>query len=195
VNEEVCPYEHPHEVLYSVWLGLHQHCDCYNADRNANVDAIHVELGCPTTRTTGRKESTMTVPGCKFIDPMPPVIMSDLGGYRVCGATDSTPFKDAVRVNSDRECTKSGYVACNPEASVENILCVEDLSQCGITDIKIFEFTRDATRFLQENRDKGYEEVDSDKRDLLMYVSKKTDNLPLTSIKLHQSQPCLDPTY
>jgi hypothetical protein len=58
------------------------------------------------------------------------------------------------------------------------------LSECGITDIKIFDSQRTADRFLQENAEFEYEEVDNEQNGFSMYVSKKTDNLPLTSIKL-----------
>ena len=76
-----------------------------------------------------------------MVDATPPIVMSDLGDFKVCGKRNSIPFISAVRAksSSSKECSEDGFVACNPDASPENIICVKDLAQCGITDIRIFD--------------------------------------------------------
>ena len=76
--------------------------------------------------------------------------MSDLGSFKVCGLRNSSSFVDATRVKNENssECSNPAMEACNPNASPENIICVSDLSQCGITDIKVFTTENDMNAFL-----------------------------------------------
>ena len=112
--------------------------------------------------------------------------MSDLGGYKICGRRNSGSFVEAVRVNGigSRECALDNFVACNPSASPENIICVQDLSTCGITDIKLFENEIDMNSFLSVNND--YEIADNEVDNVHLIYSKKTDNLPITTITMRQ---------
>ena len=65
-----------------------------------------------------------------------PVVMTDLGGYRVCAKRGGLPFKDAVRVNVEGKCTQAGFKRCNPDSDVDNAFCVAEGTVCPITSVK-----------------------------------------------------------
>jgi hypothetical protein len=103
------------------------------------------EKKCPQTGF-----QTHNLKGCYMIKATPPVVMSDLGGFKVCGIRNAPPFVNAVRVKSadSKECSDPTFLLCNPTASAENIVCVQDLNQCGITDIKAFQNQSELNDFL-----------------------------------------------
>ena len=56
---------------------------------------------------------------------IPPIVMADLGSYRICGARNADTFLESVRGKSDGSgCAQEGFIACNPDAEPENMLCV-----------------------------------------------------------------------
>ena len=88
VERKNCPPEYPDEVLYSVWLGMNKYCDCSESEYYGDV----IGGSCPETGS-----SRTIVPGCTQEPAISPVVMSDLGGFKVCGIRNSPSFIDAVR--------------------------------------------------------------------------------------------------
>ena len=76
------------------------------------------------------------------MDNVPPIIQSDLGGYKVCGRRGGASFLQTVRPNKDLQtdsykCPES-YVPCDSLSEDPNaIICVESetIEDCPITDI------------------------------------------------------------
>jgi len=84
------------------------------------------------------------------MNPMWPVIMSDLGGYRVCSKRAGLPFKDAVRVNEQGKCAKKGFKRCNKNSKPENAICVKKDTVCPITSVKFANDLDELHDLLQE---------------------------------------------
>jgi hypothetical protein len=95
-----CPSSHPHEVIHFIWPGFHEYCDCFDAGYTYN-NALFIEESCPT-ESCG-EDCTQTVPGCYIKHAIHPVVMADLGNYRICGARDSKNFLEAVRGQREGE--------------------------------------------------------------------------------------------
>ena len=110
--------------------------------------------------------------------------MGDLGGYKICGKKDSTPFLTAVRGQSDGSgcSTNNGYIPCNPDSDPENMICVleRDLQSCPITNLELFSSLNDLNEFLIEND--GYEVSDD-------------PTLTLQGIKLSKLTPNIDGSW
>jgi hypothetical protein len=79
------------------------------------VQALFIEEPCPIVSCG--EDCTMVMPGCIEKPAVHPVVMADLGSYRICGSRDSKNFLQTVRGDRDGSgCTKEGFVPCNPEA-------------------------------------------------------------------------------
>jgi hypothetical protein len=125
------------DAIYKVWPGSVQYCDCTRS-KDKSVVNYYPNKSCPKKcYDEGGEDCTRrTVYGCREMQPMWPVVMTDLGGYRVCAKRGGLPFKDAVRVNAEGKCTKAGFTRCNPDSDVENGFCVAADTVCPITSVK-----------------------------------------------------------
>ena len=80
-------------------------------------------MKCPTKCYKDAKDEECTekvIIGCKLMPGMWPVVMADLGGYKTCAKRGGLPFKDAIRVDEEGDCTEEGSSLCNPGARKEN---------------------------------------------------------------------------
>ena len=68
------------------------------------------------------------------------MIMSNLGGEKICGKRGSKPFTQALRPISDGFCPEK-TVPCSNITSLENTVCIsiedKETGLCPITEVKI----------------------------------------------------------
>ena len=107
----------------------------------------------------------------------PPVLMANLGGFRVCGKRGGKAFFEVERAPC-----KEGFFACSNESSLENTVCVSDKKDCPITDI-----------LWAQTANSSYHSIEINNKGFLLF-SKNTDSLPVISLKLLKGKPCLDPS-
>ena len=75
-TETFCPETHPSEVLYSVWPGVTQACDCLG--RNGE---IFPNIKCDK----GHEDAAHNDKDCWDEAPAAPIVMAQIDGARVCG--------------------------------------------------------------------------------------------------------------
>jgi len=147
-----CPKDHPHEVVYDVWQGINLWCDCKS---KLGVKYILINNDCLNVQDGL----------CTKQDAVSPLVIDNLGGYKVCGKR-GTPFVDMVRAVVAKPkkgekvdpkkplawgCQKEGYIPCNLEGDPETVICVatkEELVNCPINDIKWVKNLYAATKIL-----------------------------------------------
>ena len=118
-----CPRSHPEQVFFKMWPGIFPYCDCqarvlnkkkyYSAYEATQfvTKKFWVNEECPTINCGG-KNCWRVAGGCKRKRAAPPVLMNDLGGFRVCGLRGGDPFDQAVRLDGKGKCQKEGYEPC-----------------------------------------------------------------------------------
>lgn len=108
----------------------------------------------------------------------------------VCGQKGGLPYQNITRpFNADGDCPDN-YGKCSASTSPDNTICYPTsalASSCPITDILVVETSGIATY-----TDLGYTDRTFNGTASIVY-SKDTDSLPLTSIKLEATIPCIDP--
>jgi hypothetical protein len=88
-----------------------------------------------------------------------PVVLADLGNYRICGARDSKNFLQAVRGQREGEiCSEENHIPCNRNVDPQNIICVpiDEPSKCPITDLVLFKTLAELHDFIFENQEGDY---------------------------------------
>ena len=74
-----------------------------------------------------------------------PVVMTNLGGFKVCGRRDGRKFYDLVRVR------KEGYMRCNPDSKSENAIWVPEEGTrwlCPINGLKFLKNVKELYSFM-----------------------------------------------
>ena len=156
------------------------------------------------------------------MNPMWPVVMTDLGGYRVCAKRGGKPFKDAVRVDKRGKCKDPSFVRCHKKSiKKSNAICVQKGTKCPVTGIKFADSLAKLHELLSKRKSpykiedvrgynfpKGLTAVKGGTWKLkgktvnmsflnkwgFIVQSRSENNLPITTIKLSENEPCLDPT-
>lgn len=74
--------------------------------------------------------------GCRNVNPIPPHILSDLGGFKICGKRGGDSFLGIQRSLDLNGTCPEGYKTCNPESLPEKRLCSLEYNLCPINEIK-----------------------------------------------------------
>ena len=115
----------------------------------------------------------------------------------VCGKRSGKSFKEAVRVDSENKCTKEGYVKCGANRNPENTICVEKERDCPINFMKWAKNGKELYDILEKegwtSEDVTISEIEIANLSGMLVFSKKADSLPITSIKMLEDTPCLNP--
>ena len=88
--EENCPEEMPDEVIYDVWKGTQSYCD--------NISSIYYED--PNWKIGNQCIDSSTAPQYYDNDTRfgyPPIILTDIGGFRICGKRDGNNFLESKK--------------------------------------------------------------------------------------------------
>ena len=135
-GDDVCPPDHPHEVIYDLFMGTRGFCDCIDRDYTYFLDRR-----CNKGKNGSEKSSL-----CYGAGGMPPIVQSNIKGIKICGKRGGRNFRNAVRPDfSTGECPE-GYKACFPMDSenlfpqIQTTTCYhvagdEDEDYCPITGI------------------------------------------------------------
>ena len=112
-DENYCPSSHPDLVFYRTFMGSNDGCDCMGIWDYWIYDGGNTYtngLQC------GRNE---TKHGCRQVKAIPPTIMGQVNGERVCGKRASYNFLTAVRPiqNGDTIRCPDGYTHCGDPGS------------------------------------------------------------------------------
>ena len=116
-------------------------CDCRGIDppKERKLDLRGLENKIGAGRECYRDQLTA---GCYTRMAHPAVQMNALplyGKTLICGKSTGIPFKDISRVGKDDKCPQ-GLRACNPQASLENTICVPEYNEmilCPINELQI----------------------------------------------------------
>jgi len=103
-----------------------------------SIKSYYVNKKCPTRCYDEGGENCVTriVHGCRKMGAMWPVVMADMGGYRVCAKRGGLPFKDAIRVEDSGKCSDVDFIRCNQGSTKENAICVRKGEKCPVTRIQ-----------------------------------------------------------
>ena len=112
---------------------MNKYCDCTESyDRR--VYSYYANQACPLKYDV-KYRLTLRPTGCYMKPAMPPVAMTNLGGFRVCGKRSGSSFRKAIRVDRAGQCQNS-YKRCNPGSKNDNAICVMQGEKCPITGLK-----------------------------------------------------------
>lgn len=121
-------YECPsgYEKLFTrEWPGTENGCDC------RGVYHRYIPASSRGKITKGYCNRNETRYGCDDIWSLSPLDLDIVGGHLYCGKRADTNFIELTRVGLDGECPKD-YVACNPDAYIDNKYCFISLEDCPI---------------------------------------------------------------
>ena len=106
-----CPETHPDDVVYEVWPGMTQMCDCL--ERSSNRE-IFRDIRCDKVG----KKKTHGSPDCFDVPGHPPIVQNRVNGIKVCGRrADGLTLMSVTRPrklsDSDSYRCPEGTKACN----------------------------------------------------------------------------------
>ena len=78
-----CPETHPDELIYEVWPGTRQMCDCLEND---NLREFYLDVVCKGSGTKGNGGSVpQASDGCFDVQGHHPIVQNSINGIKVCG--------------------------------------------------------------------------------------------------------------
>lgn len=203
--EEFCPQFYEPDVIYSIWYGLDVNCYCWSDDSYTQG---------PCKESAGNE--------CQTREPHAPVIQTALNGKKFCGRRrgnnfvnqnrvadfgaqgfscqdgkvpcDERALEEANRERTEAEISEEGEISETLSAfSVEHIVCVDYITDCPITDIKVSNNETYADIMAS-----GYEAIYTGNIDqgaeTTVFISKQSKSLPVTGGRLSPFEPCLNPS-
>ncbi|TNV79722.1 hypothetical protein FGO68_gene2934 [Halteria grandinella] len=195
---QACP-SHYEELFTREWPGTEYGCDCMG------VYSTRLEFWQQNSMLNhGSCTYNQTRAGCKTVYPLDPVLLNNLGGFKICGLRGGSSFIQAQRpIDSKGQCP-SGYEACNPTADFERRICSKNQTECPINDIKFVSSKRvlQAISTIQPAQnltvsDWEYRTIrasSNQQSPLYLAFTKKAKSLGLMQYIMSSGQPCMDPS-
>ena len=106
-NPEGCPDSHPDEIIFEVWPGTQNFCECLGSQESADVKVPKYTLTnsakCPQAQ-------------CNMIEGRHPIVQNIVNGAIYCGKRGGASFSETVRPelsNGEAISCPVGYQVCN----------------------------------------------------------------------------------
>jgi hypothetical protein len=179
------------QLLTGAWPGTVEGCDCSNL--TFNLFGSPLKRGsCSSLQNKNKSKRDsffeFSYRRCIDIRATPAIPYKSWSGRTICAKRVPQSYLDLIVVSSANKCpidTKP----CGKVDSIENVLCVSNLTNCPVNKILFLE-SKDPIP-----TDFKYTVVPLGDNKKILYTNENVKGEIVQEFKLSEGQPCLDPTY